>query len=76
MGLMDDLNEELAEVSKSCPAQVLLASLSEEDREPIKDALVDMSVPLSRLLNVLRRNGYKLGDQSAYNHRNGVCRCR
>ena len=75
MGLMDELNSELREVVVGCPAERMLLLLPDDERDAIRNALKDPSIPVARILNVLRKNGYKLGDSGAYNHRNGICKC-
>lgn len=74
MGLMDELLQELSD-KNDCPVKRLIEKLPANEREAIRDALINPMIPVIRLLTVLRRNGYKLGDSSAYNHRKGFCKC-
>jgi hypothetical protein len=75
MGLLDEMMQETAIVNGQCSVARFLELVPEEERADIAALLVDNTVPITKLLNVIRRNGYKLGDSSAYNHRKGLCKC-
>jgi len=74
MGLLDEMMQETG-TDDQCAVMKFLALVPDEERNDIALLLVDNSVPITRLLSVIRRNGYKLGDLSAYNHRKGLCKC-
>ena len=74
MGLLDEMMQETG-TDDQCSVIKFLALVPVEERKDISALLLDHNVPMTRLLSVIRRNGYKLGDLSAYNHRKGLCKC-
>jgi hypothetical protein len=74
MALADVLNEYVAKKSDCCAFQILINSLSNEDKVALAKAL-DKGVPASVIINALKSDGHKTSNDSFYNHRKGMCKC-
>lgn len=77
-GLLADLAEVEAatQVVKKCVFGALLEDrFSAEERSAFEGMLANPKVPTMKLLQVLRKNGYRIGDNTLYGHRRGLCTC-
>jgi len=59
----------------ACSAGSFLRSLNEKERETFETILNTRSVPVTNLLELLKKNGYKVTQSALYKHRQKICRC-
>lgn len=76
MGLLDDLNDD-ANFPKPkrawCSVCELIKSLSPSEAKAFTARLADKNITHVALANVLKNNGYEIGDSTIGRHRRGIC---
>ena len=75
MSLSDSLDEYLSKNNlEICPFGRVLESLNESDRLALAKAIAK-GVPASAIILALKNEGHKIGNDSYYNHKKGLCKC-
>jgi len=74
MAIADLLNQAMIEQNKLCAMGKILETLSEKDRTAI-DKATEGGVSGWAIFNALKSEGYKISNNTFYNHTKGMCRC-
>lgn len=72
MGILDDIQAVNANKPSRCPVALAQAALSEEESSALQSALEDPTVEHTVLTDVLRKNGFPVGEKAVGNHRRSL----
>jgi len=74
MAIADLLNEAIIQKSSLCSMGKILQSLNTKDKDAIEKAQQNGVSP-NAIFNALKFEGYKISNNTFYQHSKGKCRC-
>jgi hypothetical protein len=74
MAIADLLNEAMIEQNKLCSMGKILEALDKKDKDAIDKAAAN-GVSGWAIFNALKQEGYKISNNTFYQHSRGKCRC-